>query len=110
MKCVREDLKALITDVLVGEADASVKEQCERFGEVAREYTASSFEWATHSDDRSRLWKARHHVFWANKSFLPGAERSSLVGASRKASTRRARPARFTTRHCARQCRLFKQN
>jgi predicted anti-sigma-YlaC factor YlaD len=27
MKCVREDLKALITDVLVGEAETSVREQ-----------------------------------------------------------------------------------
>lgn len=54
--------------------DASVKEQCQRFGEVAHEYTASSFEWATDPDDRSRLWKARHHVFWANKSFLPGSD------------------------------------
>ncbi|MFO0992454.1 MAG: FAD-linked oxidase C-terminal domain-containing protein [Hyphomicrobiales bacterium] len=54
--------------------DASVSEQCERFGEVVREYTPSPFDWATHPDDRSRLWKARHHVFWANKSFLPGAD------------------------------------
>ncbi|MBL8894953.1 MAG: FAD-binding protein [Rhizobiales bacterium] len=54
--------------------DASVKEQCQRFGEVAHEYTASPFEWATDPDDRSRLWKARHHVFWANKSFLPGSD------------------------------------
>jgi D-lactate dehydrogenase (cytochrome) len=54
--------------------DASVREQAERFGEVVREFTASPFEWATHPEDRSRLWKARHHVFWANKSFLPGAD------------------------------------
>jgi D-lactate dehydrogenase (cytochrome) len=54
--------------------DGSVKEQCERFGEVVSEYTASPFDWATSPEDRSRLWKARHHVFWANKSFLPGAD------------------------------------
>jgi len=54
--------------------DASVKEQSESFGEIVREFTTSPFEWATHPEDRSRLWKARHHVFWANKSFLPGAD------------------------------------
>ncbi|MBL8908765.1 MAG: FAD-binding protein [Rhizobiales bacterium] len=54
--------------------DTSVKEQSERFGEVAGEYTTSRFEWANHPDERSRLWKARHHVFWANKSFMPGAD------------------------------------
>jgi D-lactate dehydrogenase (cytochrome) len=54
--------------------EATVKEQSERFGEVVREYTASPFEWATHPEDRSRLWNARHHVYWANKSFLPGAD------------------------------------
>ena len=54
--------------------DASVKEQAERFSEVVCEYMASPFEWATNAEDRSRLWKARHHVFWANKSFLPGSD------------------------------------
>ena len=41
---------------------------------LAEEYTATAFEWATNPEDRGRLWKARHHVFWANKSFKPGAE------------------------------------
>ena len=53
--------------------EAGVAEQSERFGEIAREFSAGPFEWATNPEDRTRLWQARHHVFWANKSFLPGA-------------------------------------
>ena len=50
-----------------------VAEQADRFGEIAAELGGGPFEWATREEDRSRLWKARHHVFWANKSFRPGA-------------------------------------
>ena len=37
------------------------------------EFAGGPFEWATKPEDRTRLWQARHHVFWANKSFRPGA-------------------------------------
>jgi D-lactate dehydrogenase (cytochrome) len=53
--------------------ESGVAEQAERFGEIAAEYEGGKFEWATRPEDRARLWKARHHVFWANKSFRPGA-------------------------------------
>ena len=52
---------------------AGVTEQSERFGEIVRDFEGGSFEWATKPEERTRLWKARHHVFWANKSFRPGA-------------------------------------
>ena len=53
--------------------EAGVAEQSERFGEIARECGGGPFEWATKAEERSRLWRARHHVFWADKSFRPGA-------------------------------------
>jgi D-lactate dehydrogenase (cytochrome) len=53
---------------------AGVAEQAKRFGEIAREFSGGPFEWATKPEERSRLWAARHHVFWANKSFRPGAQ------------------------------------
>jgi D-lactate dehydrogenase (cytochrome) len=53
--------------------DASVAEQSERFGEIAREHGSLAFEWATKSEDRARLWQARHDVFWAMQSFRKGA-------------------------------------
>ena len=54
--------------------EAGVVEQSERFGEIALEHGGAAFEWATRTEERNRLWAARHHVFWANKSFRPGAQ------------------------------------
>jgi D-lactate dehydrogenase (cytochrome) len=54
-------------------SDAGVAEQSERFGEIARELGGGPFEWATKTEDRTRLWEARHHAFWAARSFRPGA-------------------------------------
>jgi D-lactate dehydrogenase (cytochrome) len=53
---------------------ASVTEQSERFGEVAREFGGGPFEWATRPEDRARLWQARHDSFWANRAYRPGAQ------------------------------------
>ncbi len=53
--------------------DAGVAEQSERFGEIIRDLDGSPFEWATVAEERSRLWKARHDVFWALRSFRAGA-------------------------------------
>ena len=53
--------------------DASVKEQSERFGEIAAELSGGPFDWATKPEDRSRLWKARHNIYWAGFALRPGA-------------------------------------
>jgi D-lactate dehydrogenase (cytochrome) len=52
---------------------ASVEEQSNRFGEIAREAGGSKFEWATRPEDRNRLWQARHDSFWAIQALRPGA-------------------------------------
>ena len=52
---------------------AGVTEQSERFGEIAGEFGGSAFEWALASEERSRLWKTRHDVYWALRSFRAGA-------------------------------------
>ena len=44
---------------------AGVAEQSERFGDIAREFGAGSFEWSGEAEDRTRLWQTRHDVFWA---------------------------------------------
>lgn len=54
--------------------DAGVAEQVERFGALVEQFEGSGFEWATNTEEKARLWAARHHVFWANKSFRAGAE------------------------------------
>jgi D-lactate dehydrogenase (cytochrome) len=53
--------------------NAGVIEQSERFGEIANELDGSPFEWAVIPEERSRLWKTRHDVYWALRSFRAGA-------------------------------------
>ncbi|MGX5734529.1 FAD-binding oxidoreductase [Bosea thiooxidans] len=54
--------------------EAGVKEQSERFGEIAAEFGGGPFEWATKAEDRSKLWQARHDAYWAAKALRPGFE------------------------------------
>jgi len=53
-------------------SDASVAEQSESFGEIARELGGGPFEWATKAEDRTRLWQARHDAYWAVMGLRPG--------------------------------------
>jgi D-lactate dehydrogenase (cytochrome) len=53
---------------------ASVEEQSERFGEIARACGAVGFQWSTAPEERSRLWQARHDVYWATTGIRPGAK------------------------------------
>jgi D-lactate dehydrogenase (cytochrome) len=54
--------------------NSGVTEQAERFGEICAEYNGGNFEWATKAEDRSRLWQARHDVYWASLGLRPGAK------------------------------------
>ena len=54
-------------------SDASVAEQSERFGEIAKELGGGPFDWATRAEDRSRLWQARYDAYWAGRGLRPGA-------------------------------------
>ena len=54
--------------------EAGVKEQAERFGEIAAEFGGSEFTWATRPEDRTRLWQARHDAYWASLPLRPGAK------------------------------------
>ena len=51
---------------------ASVVEQAEAVEAVARDFGASSFEYATDPEARNRLWKARHDAYWAAVALKPG--------------------------------------
>ena len=55
-------------------SEAGVAEQSERFGEIAREFGGGPFEWTTKTEDRTRLWQARHDIYWASKGLRPGAD------------------------------------
>jgi D-lactate dehydrogenase (cytochrome) len=55
-------------------SEAAVREQAETVGELAAEHGGSQFEWALRSEDRNRLWKARHDAAYACKALKPGAD------------------------------------
>ena len=53
---------------------AGVKEQVESFRDIADEFGGLDFAWAEKTEDRNRLWKARHDAYYAAKALRPGAE------------------------------------
>ena len=52
----------------------SARDQVEQFQAIAESEGARGFVWADKEEDRKRLWKARHDVYWATKALRPGAE------------------------------------
>ena len=51
---------------------ASVKEQAQLVQEIATEHGGEGFEWATLTEDRNRLWSARHNAYFACLQLRPG--------------------------------------
>jgi len=54
--------------------ESGVMEQIEQFKLVSEEYKASNFEWASKTEDRNRLWKARHNAYYAGKALRKGCD------------------------------------
>ena len=52
---------------------AAVKLQSEAFGEVAQDCGAGGFVWSANPEERAKIWKARHNVYWSAKALRPGA-------------------------------------
>ena len=55
-------------------SEAGVREQAERFGEIAADAGGGPFDWATRPEERTRLWQARHDAYWAARGLRPGAK------------------------------------
>jgi D-lactate dehydrogenase (cytochrome) len=53
-------------------SEHGVQEQAQQVQEIAAEYSAIGFEWATRPEDRSRLWAARHNAYFAMLQMRPG--------------------------------------
>lgn len=51
---------------------AAVREQIETLEQIAGDAGGRGFRWAERPEDRSRLWKARHDVTYANLALRPG--------------------------------------
>lgn len=54
-------------------SDASAVEQAETFGSIAEDFEGTGFEATTSTEDRNKLWQARHDLYWAVLQLRPGA-------------------------------------
>ncbi len=52
--------------------EQGVTEQAETVGALCEENGGHGFEWATKTEDRNRLWAARHNFYYAIKAANPG--------------------------------------
>jgi D-lactate dehydrogenase (cytochrome) len=54
-----------------------VREQAEQVQSLARDNGGMDFEWTTQTEDRNRLWQARHNAYFALLQLKPGARSNS---------------------------------
>ena len=54
-------------------SQASVVEQAETVQAIAKENGGRDFQWATKPEERTQLWDARHHAYFACLQIRPGA-------------------------------------
>ncbi|MGF1502176.1 MAG: FAD-binding oxidoreductase [Paracoccaceae bacterium] len=52
---------------------AGVAEQAETVATLAAQNDGAGFDWTTDAETRTRLWAARHNVYYAQQSLRPGA-------------------------------------
>jgi len=53
--------------------ESTVAEEAEIVGQIAAEHCAKGFEWTADPEARSRLWAARHDVYYAQRALREGA-------------------------------------
>ena len=51
---------------------AGVEEDARYVAELAREHGGGDFTWASRTEDRNRLWRARHNAYFAGLALRPG--------------------------------------
>jgi D-lactate dehydrogenase (cytochrome) len=55
-----------------GTSTAAVEEHASAVQEIAADHGALGFDWASTTEDRARLWQARHNAFYAAVALRPG--------------------------------------
>ncbi len=54
-------------------SDSGAAEQAETFGQIAEEFGGSDITTTTTTEERNKLWQARHDMYWASLQLRPGA-------------------------------------
>jgi D-lactate dehydrogenase (cytochrome) len=57
-----------------GTSKASVTEHATSVQEIATEHGGADFRWATTTEDRAKLWEARHNTLPASRAMRPGGQ------------------------------------
>jgi D-lactate dehydrogenase (cytochrome) len=55
-------------------SEAGTKEQAEALAEIAGGHGGTGFAWATSTEERNALWRARHDAYYAALHLAPGAK------------------------------------
>ena len=55
-------------------SEAGVAEQAELVRDISSEFGGGDFQWATKTEDRNRLWQARHDAYFASIAMRPGCK------------------------------------
>lgn len=55
-------------------SENGVVEQAETFGGIAEEFGGTDFVATTSTEERNKLWQARHDMYWASLQLRPGAK------------------------------------
>jgi D-lactate dehydrogenase (cytochrome) len=55
-------------------SDRGVREQAEMFGSIAEDVGGTDFVTTATAEERNKLWKARHDLYWATLQLRPGAQ------------------------------------
>lgn len=54
-------------------SDSGAAEQAETFGQIAEEFGGTDFATTSTTEERNKLWQARHDMYWASLQLRPGA-------------------------------------
>ncbi len=55
-------------------SDSGAAEQAETFGQIAEEFGGSDITTTSTTEERNKLWQARHDMYWASLQLRPGAQ------------------------------------